>query len=293
MATTTLNNGSRLFGEIENIGVTAIHLPTTNLRISKILNIEILANSIRQHGLLHPIIVKPKLNYFEIVAGYRRYLACKSLHWKNIPCHVVNLDDIQTIEIAMVENIRRKSFTPLEEANAFKMYVSDHGWGSITELSKKIGKSPSAIVRRIALLNLPDDILEDIKRSELSPSTAEELLPVKDAKMQSHLAKLIARRHLTTKSVRNIVKDTIIDENKTDNAKLRNQLQPFDKSIVTLRIALNRIATIMEEERDEKNIFVHELLLHQRNVLNDQIDVLIKAKRKYKSKILRYRNNIN
>lgn len=292
MATTTLNNGSRLFGEIENIGVTAIHLPTTNLRISKILNIEILANSIRQHGLLHPIIVKPKLNYFEIVAGYRRYLACKSLHWKKIPCHVVNLDDIQTIEIAMVENIRRKSFTPLEEANAFKMYVSDHGWGSITELSKKIGKSPSSIVRRIALLNLPNDILEDIKSSELSPSTAEELLPVKDAKKQSHLAKLIARRHLTTKNVRNIVKDTIIDENKTDNAKLRNQLQPFDKSIVTLRIALNRIATIMEDDKEEKNVFIHELLLHQRNILNDQIDVLIKSKRKYKNKILRYRNNI-
>jgi ParB family chromosome partitioning protein len=293
MATTTLNNGSRLFGEIENIRVTDIRLPATNLRTSKVLNIEVLANSIRQHGLLHPIVVKPKLNYFEIVAGYRRYLACKSLHWKMIPCHVVNLDDIQTIEIAMVENIRRKSFTPLEEANAFKIYVSDHGWGSVTELSKKIGRSSSSIVRRIALLDLPYDILEDIKRSELSPSTAEELLPVKDAKKQSNLAKLIARRHLTTKNVRNIVRNGLNDENKTDNAKSRNQLRSFDKSIVALRIALNRIATIIEEERDEKNIFVHELLLYQRNVLNDQIDVLIKAKRKYKSKILRYRNSIN
>jgi len=293
MATTTLNNGSRLFGEIENIRITDIHIPATNLRTSKVLNIEVLANSIRQHGLLHPIVVKPRLNYFEIVAGYRRYLACKSLHWKMIPCHVVNLDDIQTIEIAMVENIRRKSFTPLEEANAFKIYVSDHGWGSVTELSKKIGRSSSSIVRRIALQDLPCDILEDIKSSELSPSTAEELLPVKDAKKQSHLAKLIARRHLTTKNVRNIVKNGLNDENKTDNAKSRNQLRSFDKSIVALRIALNRIATIIEEERDEKNIFVHELLLHQRNVLNDQIDVLIKAKRKYKSKILRYRNSIN
>ncbi|MDQ2684897.1 MAG: ParB N-terminal domain-containing protein, partial [Thermoproteota archaeon] len=100
---TTLNNGSRLFGEIENIQVTDIHLPSTNLRISNVLNIEVIANSIRQHGLLHPIIVKPKSNYFEIVAGYRRYIACKSLHWKKIPCHVVNLDDVQTIEIAMVE----------------------------------------------------------------------------------------------------------------------------------------------------------------------------------------------
>lgn len=293
MVTTTLNNGSRLFGEIENIRATDIHLPTTNLRTSKVLNIEILANSIRQHGLLHPIVVKPKLNYFEIVAGYRRYLACKSLQWKIIPCHVVNLDDIQTIEIAMVENIRRKSFTPLEEANAFKMYVSDHGWGSVTELSKKIGRSPSSIVRRIALLDLPDDVLEDIKGSKLSPSTAVELLPVKDANKQSHLARLIARRHLTTKNVRKIVKNAMMDENKTDDVKLRNQLRSFDKSIVALRIALNRIVTIMEEERDEKNIFIHELLLYQRNILNDQIDILIKSKIKYKNKILRYRNIIN
>lgn len=290
---TTLNNGSRLFGEIENIQVTDIHLPSTNLRISNVLNIEVIANSIRQHGLLHPIIVKPKSNYFEIVAGYRRYLACKSLHWKKIPCHVVNLDDVQTIEIAMVENIRRKSFTPLEEANAFKMYVSDHGWGSITELSKKIGKSPSSIVRRIALLGLPNDVLEDIKRSELSPSTAEELIPIKDANKQSHLAKLIARRHLTAKNVRNLVKNEITGENKQDNGKLRNQLQSFDKSIVALSIALNRIATIMEAEKEEKNIFIHELLLHQRNILNDQINILIKSKRKYKSQILRYRNIIN
>lgn len=288
---TTLINGSRLFGEIEKIRIVDIHLPSNNLRISNSLNIEKIASSIKQHGLLHPIVVKPKLHYFEIVAGYRRFLACKSLLWKKIPCHVINLDEMQTFEIAMVENIRRKSFTPLEEANAFKMYVSDHGWGSIAELSKKIGKSPSSIVRRIALLDLPDDVLEGIKKLELSPSTAEELFPIKDPIKQSHLAKLIARRHLTTIKARNLVKNETIHDNKNDDSKIRNQVQAFDKSIVVLKIALNRIATIMDEER-EKNIFIHELLLHQRNMLHDQIDVLIKSKSKY-LRILRYRNIVN
>jgi ParB family chromosome partitioning protein len=285
---TTLINGSRLFGEIEKIRIADIHLPSNNLRISNRLNIEKIASSIKQHGLLHPIVVRPKLHYFEIVAGYRRFLACKSLLWKEIPCHVINLDEMQTFEIALVENIRRKSFTPLEEANAFKMYVSDHGWGSIAELSKKIGKSPSSIVRRIALLDLPDDVLEDIKKLELSPSTAEELLPIKDPIKQSHLAKLIARRHLTTIKARNLVKNETIHDNKNDNSRIRNQVQAFDKSIVVLKIALNKIATIMEEEK-EKNIFIHELLLYQRNILNDQIDVLIKSKSKY-LRMLRYRN---
>ena len=77
---TRLNNGSRLFGEIENILVANIRVPSNNLRISNRLNIEKIANSIRQHGLLQPLVVKPRSDHFEIVAGYRRFLACKSLH---------------------------------------------------------------------------------------------------------------------------------------------------------------------------------------------------------------------
>lgn len=287
---TTLNNGSRLFGDIENIRIEDIHLPSNNLRISNSLNIEKIANSIRQHGLLHPIVVKPMLNYFEIVAGYRRYLACKVLHWKKIPCHIVNLDEMQTFEIALVENIRRKSFTPFEEANAFKIYVSDHGWGSIAELSKKIGKSPSSIVKRIGLLDLPRDVLDEIDKSALSPSTAEELRPIKDSAKQSHLAKLIARQHLTTKNVRNIVKNELLSNKDSDCVQVRSHLQAFDKSIIALRVALNKIATVMEEEENKENLLIHELLLYQRNILHNQIDILIKSKKKYASKILRYRN---
>ena len=285
---TTLNNGSRLFGEIENILVPNIRLPSNNLRISNSLNIEKIANSIRQHGLLQPLVVKPMSNHFEIVAGYRRFLACKSLHWKKIPCHIVNLDDMQTFEVAMVENIRRKSFTPLEEANAFKIYVSDKGWGGVTDLSNKIGKSPTSIIRRIGLLDLPKDVIDSIKRSQLSPSTAVELFRVKDPIKQSHLAKLVARQHLTTKRVRGLVNNEMMLYNQQDTI-IRSQLRAFDKSIIVLRVALNKIATIIEEENKD-NILIHELLLYQRNMLHDQIGVLLKCKKKYERKILRYRN---
>jgi ParB family chromosome partitioning protein len=287
---TTLNNGSRLFGEIENIRISDIHLPSNNLRISNSLNIEKIANSIRQHGLLHPLVVKPRSNHFEIVAGYRRFLACKSLHWKKIPCHIVNLDDMQTFEVAMVENIRRKSFTPLEEANAFKIYVSDKGWGGVTDLSNRIGRSPSSIIRRIGLLDLPEDVLDSIKRSELSPSTASELFRVNDPIKQSHLAKLVARQHLTTKRVRRIVSNDLLSNNPSD-AETRSQLRAFDKSIIVLRVALNKIATIMDEENKD-NMLIQELLLCQRNILHNQIGILLKCKKKYEKRILRYRNII-
>ena len=259
---TRLNNGSRLFGEIENILIANIRVPSNNLRISNRLNIEKIANSIRQHGLLQPLVVKPRSDHFEIVAGYRRFLACKSLHWKKIPCHIVNLDDMQTFEVAMVENIRRKSFTALEEANAFKIYVSDKGWGGVTELSNKIGRSQSSIIRRIGLLDLPEDVLDSIKRSELSPSTAVELFRVKDPIKQSRLAKLVARQHLTTKRVRGIVNNDMMLNNHPDTV-IRSQLRAFDKSIIVLRVALNKIVTIMDEE-DKENMLIQELLLYQR-----------------------------
>jgi len=285
---TRLNNGSRLFGEIENILVANIRVPSNNLRISNRLNIEKIANSIRQHGLLQPLVVKPRSDHFEIVAGYRRFLACKSLHWKKIPCHIVNLDDMQTFEVAMVENIRRKSFTALEEANAFKIYVSDKGWGGVTELSNKIGRSQSSIIRRIGLLDLPKDVLDSIKRSELSPSTAVELFRVKDPIKQSRLAKLVARQHLTTKRVRGIVNNDMMLNNHPDTV-IRSQLRAFDKSIIVLRVALNKIVTIMDEE-DKENMLIQELLLYQRNVLHQQIGILLKCKKKYEKRILRYRN---
>ena len=285
---TTLNNGSRLFGEIENILIVNIRVPSNNLRISNSLNIEKIANSIRQHGLLQPLVVKPRSEHFEIVAGYRRFLACKSLHWKKIPCHIVNLDDMQTFEVAMVENIRRKSFTPLEEANAFKIYVSDKGWGGVTELSNKIGRSQSSIIRRIGLLDLPKDVLNRIKKSELSPSTAVELFRVKDPVKQSHLAKLVARQHLTTKRVRGMVNNDMMLNNQPDTV-IRSQLRAFDRSIIVLRVALNKIVTIMNEE-DEEDMLIRELLLHQRNVLHQQIGILLKCKKKYEKRILRYRN---
>ncbi len=285
---TTLNNGSRLFGEIENILIVNIRVPSNNLRISNSLNIEKIANSIRQHGLLQPLVVKPRSEHFEIVAGYRRFLACKSLHWKKIPCHIVNLDDMQTFEVAMVENIRRKSFTPLEEANAFKIYVSDKGWGGVTDLSNKIGRSQSSIIRRIGLLDLPKDVLNRIKKSELSPSTAVELFRVKDPVKQSHLAKLVARQHLTTKRVRGMVNNDMMLNNQPDTV-IRSQLRAFDRSIIVLRVALNKIVTIMDEE-DEEDMLIRELLLHQRNVLHQQIGILLKCKKKYEKRILRYRN---
>lgn len=137
---------------------------------------------------------------------------------------------------------------------------------------------------------MPGDILESIKRSELSPSTAVELFRVKDPIKQSHLAKLVARQHLTTKSVRSMVNNDLVSNNQ-QVTETRSQLRAFEKSIAVLRVSLNKIMTLMDEENKD-NILIQELLLYQRNMLHNQIGILLKCKNNYEKSILRYRNLI-
>jgi ParB family chromosome partitioning protein len=233
--------------------------------------------------------------HFEVIAGSRRYLACRSLGWKKIACHVVELDDRQMFEVSLIENIQRKSLTPLEEATAFKTYVSDNGWGSIADLASKIGKSTSYITKHIALLNLPDDVMEAIRNSSLKPSVAEELLSIRDSSKQSRLGSLIVKRHLSINNVRDLLKnDSLYYHKNSDTPDIKKELRGFTKSIIALKIAMNRLAAILEDEEEEKeNWLTYEFLMQQKRMLNSQIDIIMKAKRKYARQIFRYRKILN
>ena len=147
-----------------------------------------LTASIREKGLLHPITVRTKEEHFEIVAGNRRYLACKALGWRKILCHIVELDDREAFEISLVENIQRRTLTALEEGHAFRTYVSEFGWGGASDLAAKIGKSVSYVDRRLRLLDLPKEVLEKVLSLHLSVSVAEELIPLHNHNRQSKLA---------------------------------------------------------------------------------------------------------
>src|SRR5215831_1216895 len=169
-----------------------------------------LSESIQQNGLLQPILVRPRENCYEIVAGHRRFFACRSLGWKKIACHVIELDDKSAFEITLIENVHRKTLNPLEEAQAFKFYISDFGWGRISDLSAKIGKSKSYITKRLKLLNLPPDILQSIVNHKIDVSIAEELFQVKDQNRQSLLANLVISRRLSMRTTRKLISE---DEN--------------------------------------------------------------------------------
>ena len=118
-----------------------------------------LSYSIREKGLLQPILVRSVDSFYEIIAGHRRYNACKKLGWRKIICHIVEMDDKDAFEISLIENIQRKNLNPIEEAQAYKVYVLNFGWGGISDLASRIGTSISYIDKRLRLLDLPEHVV--------------------------------------------------------------------------------------------------------------------------------------
>lgn len=174
-----------------------------------------LIESIRKHGVLEPALVRrsrrPKAvrrdtqERFELISGFRRYFACKKLGLNTIPCLLVDADDQAAFEISLVENLQRKNLDPIEEAEAFKLYVTNFGRGSVTRLARKIGKSEEYVSHRLLLLGLPKVLIDRISRRLLNSSHATELIWLKGQDKQIRLADLMQKHQLSFREVRNVV----------------------------------------------------------------------------------------
>lgn len=162
--------------------------------------------SIRSIGLLQPVIVREEGGSLELVAGERRYEACRKLRWRNIPCVVHNLTDKEAFEIALSENIERETLDPIEEALAFRRYVREFGWGGESDLAKNIGKSQQYISQRLQLLDLPKEVIDLITRRQVSSSIAGELIWAKDPDAQRHIAQMASQMKLSHREVRDLVR---------------------------------------------------------------------------------------
>ena len=281
-----------LIGSIEDIDVSEIS-PSEYAVRSIVERVDELARSIQRLGLLQPIIVRANKVSFEIIAGNRRFRACKMLGLKKVSCHIVELDDKSAFEVSLVENVQRNTLNPIEEGLAFRKYVHEFGWGGISELSQKISKSPSYISRRIKLVNLPQNILDLISQSSIDITTVEELLPVEDNHTKSMLTELIRDENLSSRAVRQLVKnintkdidkDSIFIQSDSSNEYTR-LCKSFDKAIIALRIAIKKLATMIEKIED--NWLFYDMMMQHKHLLHSQVDLLIKQKSKYKKHFLR------
>ena len=168
--------------------------------------LEELSESIRENGLLQPILVREYAEgRYQIIAGERRFRACKLAGLTEIPAIVLDRDDKAAAQIALIENIQREDLNPLEEAMAYKALKDEYGMTQ-EELSEKIGKSRSAIANSIRLLDLPDPILAMVAARELSAGHARTLLGVKDREDMILLAQIASEQDLTVRQLEEQVK---------------------------------------------------------------------------------------
>jgi ParB family transcriptional regulator, chromosome partitioning protein len=261
--------------------------------------IESLIASIKEHGLLQAILIRPYQNSFEIVAGHRRFHACKSLRWRHIPCKIRELSDKQAFEIQITENIQRKSMNSLEEAEAFRKYVQDLGWGGVTELSRKIGKSEEYVSHRIQLLKLPQDVKEKIMLNKLSISQALELTNLTHESI-IQLSNPIIENELTIRQIREVktvfskekVSQTDIKFNDIINSKNTKTLKITKKTSLALKITLARLDSIIEEVQltfePEQSSDIISFLMDLRLKIHSLIDDTIRFKNLKISKTSRY-----
>ena len=197
----------------ELIDINDIQPASVSVRLCKIPvseNIKELAYSIREHGLLQSIIVRPINGCFEIIAGHRRFYACKLLRWKKIPARVVSFSDREAFEVQLVENMQRMTMDPIEEAEAFRKYILDYGWGGVSQLAIVVSKSEQYVSSRIQLLKLPQEIIERITKDGLKVSHALELRALSENR-QKVIAEEIVSKNLSLRQVREITKHEKLD----------------------------------------------------------------------------------
>lgn len=165
-----------------------------------------LAESISQHGLLQPLLVRPlTLGGYQIVAGERRYRASRMAGLTEVPVIIKELTDTETMEIALIENLQREDLSPVEEALGYKALIDEHGF-SQEEVAKSVGKSRPAVANALRLLKLPDNIMEYLKDGKISAGHARALLILENEELMTELADEIVAKDLSVRQVEKICK---------------------------------------------------------------------------------------
>jgi len=291
-----VNGPDTLTGYVEQIETKSIRSSTRPLR-GEVGQLEELMASILRRGLLEPIIVRPDGRGFEVVAGNRRLEACKRLRIRVIPCHVVDLCDRGAYEVSLTENIQRETLSPLEEAEALKRYVSEYGYGGVSELARRIGKSQTYVSRRISLLSLPPNMREEILRRRITPSAAAELSSLDEAS-KAELSQVIIGMGFSRRSdVRRLARHRrhngnyeAVQEAVGSPSYTHNSMKAYriDRILAKCTAALKEdmakfdAAADSFDADDEDSWIVREALLWHKRALNSQAEYLLKLRKKFR-----------
>jgi ParB family chromosome partitioning protein len=201
-------------------------------------NLSALAQSIMSYGVIQPIIVRKVNDEYQIVAGERRYRACKLIGLKEIPALVQNMNDEKAAAVSLIENLQRKDLNYFEEANAYSVLINTFGMTQ-EELAKKVGKSQSAIANKIRLLKISGQVRCLISPDVISERHARALLKLNSVEMQREVIKQIYDKELTVKETEGLVEK--LKENNIPQEISRENGPSVSMIIRDARIFLNTI----------------------------------------------------
>ena len=180
-----------------------------------------LADSIKENGIIQPVIVRKAINGYELVAGERRLRASKLAGLKDIPAIVREFDDKQMMEISLLENIQRKDLTAIEEAEAYEQLIKKLNYTQ-DQLAKRIGKSRANVTNLLRLLKLPQEVRKMINDGKLSYGHARTLLAFDDDKKIIEVAKRCVNEGLSVRQVEDLTKKPEPSKNQTKPVKRKN-----------------------------------------------------------------------
>ena len=193
-----------------------------------------LADSIREHGLLQPIIVRPLSNNvtYQIVAGERRWRAAKIAGLKEIPVLIREVDELQMNRIAIIENIQRQDLDPVEEATAYRRLIEQYGM-THEELSKSIGKSRPYITNILRVLTLPDSVTDRLRAGDISTGHAKAMLALADKDKYDEVLEKILKGHLNVRQT-----EKLVEQYNSQPAQQTEKFRPENKFYVETALSL-------------------------------------------------------
>lgn len=186
--------------------------------------LEELAESIKQFGLLQPILVQDRKTYYEIIAGERRWRAAKKAGLKEVPVIIKNLTEQEIVEISLIENIQRENLNPIEEAQAYKRLLTEFNLKQ-DEVAERVAKSRTAVTNSMRLLKLCDDVQQMVIEGMISTGHARALISIEDPELQYSIAQQIFDEKLSVRDVEKLVK------NLNKPAKVSSKKEAIDKSL--------------------------------------------------------------